>query len=538
MRSLVAVVVVAVGCLVLGCATEGAAPNDIKPRANLTAADFYPLAPGWKWAYDVEKDGINILATYAVVERTGDTAVVQTGDEKLTYAVTPDGIVQKDGGMLGDYVIKNPVKAGAEWAVEGGRAHLASVTADFKLDSGEHYFGCIVIEVTRTDPVRVTRTTFAPDLGPVMLEVQVQDGAKFTTITRARLRAVTRPGDAEPHLEERAENEGEEAAGQRRPGERGGEAELGGEGQRVSRGDDQRLVGAPDKEWRDATAVSAADVAIGGQHDRPGDMNLVPFAERRLEVQRPVGPGDLVAVVAADEDDRTGEIDARRARPVGDRHLAAAVLVAPLRRAHLDRVPVDARRARQRGAQVIGGDDPRGDVGEIVLRPISHIGHRADRARPRLRQERRQPSPPPGDPRQQAGAAQQPSDGDPGAGEIDHPERARTERNLSDGAEQPRRDLSRREQSAGRLSDPPAEPDRCLAEADGAQRDLSDGDDANGDLTDRDHADGGWPPPGRRVDAAHHVHQRQPTDPQSRSVLEARRSTVHCPRRSFMRSHH
>lgn len=77
----------------------------------------------------------------------------------------------------------------------GGRAHLASVTADFKLDSGEHYFGCIVVEITRTDPVRVTRTTFAPDLGPVMLEVQVQDGAKFTTITRARLRAVTRPGD-------------------------------------------------------------------------------------------------------------------------------------------------------------------------------------------------------------------------------------------------------------------------------------------------------------------------------------------------------
>ncbi len=196
MRSLVAAVVV--GALVIGCATGGGTPNDIKPRPNLTAADFYPLAPGWKWAYDVEKDGMNILATYAVLERTGDTAVVQTGDEKLTYAVTPEGVAQMDGGMLGDYVLKNPINAGAEWAVEGGRAHVASVTADFKLDSGEHYLGCIVVEVTRTDPVRVTRTTFAPDLGPVMLEMQVQDGAKFTTITRARLRAVTRPSDAAP----------------------------------------------------------------------------------------------------------------------------------------------------------------------------------------------------------------------------------------------------------------------------------------------------------------------------------------------------
>jgi hypothetical protein len=101
--------------------------------------------------------------------------------------------------MLGDFVIKNPVQVGAEWAVEGGRAHVVSVTADFKLDSGEHYLGCLVVEVTRTDPVRVTRTTFAPDLGPVLLEMQVQSGPgpgqaqQLTTLTRARLRAVTRP---------------------------------------------------------------------------------------------------------------------------------------------------------------------------------------------------------------------------------------------------------------------------------------------------------------------------------------------------------
>jgi hypothetical protein len=184
--------VVVVALVAVGCATTGGTSNDIRPRANLTAADFYPLTPGWKWAYDVEKDGMNILATYAVLERNGDTAVVQAGDERLTYAVTAEGIAQKDGGMLGDFIIKNPVQVGAEWAVEGGRAHITSVTADFKMDSGEHYLGCLVVEVTRTNPVRVTRTTFAPDLGPVLLEMQVQEGP----VTRARLRAVTRPTDA------------------------------------------------------------------------------------------------------------------------------------------------------------------------------------------------------------------------------------------------------------------------------------------------------------------------------------------------------
>ena len=181
-----------------GCATPPTSSNDVRPRPNLTAADFYPLTPGWKWAYDVERDGINILATYAVVERTGDTAVVQAGDEKLTYVITPQGIAQVEGGAPGDFVIKNPVAPGAEWPVSGGKARIDSVTADFRLDSGEHYLGCIVVEVTRTDPVRITRTTFAPDLGPVALEVQVQDGPKFVTTTRARLRAVTRPGDRTP----------------------------------------------------------------------------------------------------------------------------------------------------------------------------------------------------------------------------------------------------------------------------------------------------------------------------------------------------
>jgi len=180
---------------VAGCATNAASGNEIRPRPNLTAADYYPLAMGWKWAYDVEHDGVNVLATYAVIERAGDTATVQAGQDRLTYAVTAQGISQADAGITGDFVIKNPIAQGAEWPVASGQARIISVNADFKMDSGEHYLGCIVVEVTRTDPVRITRTTFAPDVGPVALEMQVQDGARFLTTTRARLRAVTRPTD-------------------------------------------------------------------------------------------------------------------------------------------------------------------------------------------------------------------------------------------------------------------------------------------------------------------------------------------------------
>ena len=195
MRSYKRLLLLAVSILVPACATSGGGPEAVRPRAGVTAADYYPLSDGWKWAFDVEQEGMNILATYVVLERKEAVAVVQAGDERLTYVVTPEGVAQFEGNAIGDYVIRNPIKQGAEWAVAGGRARIASANEEINIDSVGRYAGCVVVEVTRTDPARVTRTVFAPDLGPVALEMQVQEGTKFVTKARARLRAVTKPGD-------------------------------------------------------------------------------------------------------------------------------------------------------------------------------------------------------------------------------------------------------------------------------------------------------------------------------------------------------
>src|SRR4029077_9988714 len=116
------------------------------------------------------------------------------GDDRLSYAITPDGIAQRDGAQLGDYVIKNPVEVGTEWPVVGGTAKVVAVAREVTVDAG-HFSDCAVIEVTRSDPVRVARTTFAPDGGRVAQEFQAQDGSRFVTATRASLRSVTRPGE-------------------------------------------------------------------------------------------------------------------------------------------------------------------------------------------------------------------------------------------------------------------------------------------------------------------------------------------------------
>ncbi|HEY2728875.1 MAG TPA: hypothetical protein VGK52_02980, partial [Polyangia bacterium] len=94
---------------VFGCATTDTGAAAHVPRTGLTAADYYPLAEGWKWAYDLEKDGQKILAVYAVTERTPEGATIQAGPERIDYAVSSEGIAQADASGIGDYVLKNPL---------------------------------------------------------------------------------------------------------------------------------------------------------------------------------------------------------------------------------------------------------------------------------------------------------------------------------------------------------------------------------------------------------------------------------------------
>ena len=166
-----------------GCATTGAGVKHV-PRTGLVAADYYPLAEGWKWAYDLEKDGDKILAIYAVIEKSPEGATILTGSERLSYAISPDGIAQADSSGVGDYVLKNPLTKGATWPVAGGTAQVVSTTEEVTIDAG-HFYDCAIVEVTRTDPPRLARTTFAPDVGPIAIEQQVQQGGKYVVTARA-----------------------------------------------------------------------------------------------------------------------------------------------------------------------------------------------------------------------------------------------------------------------------------------------------------------------------------------------------------------
>jgi hypothetical protein len=187
-------VAVLAGVLVpAGCATSGVADTPVVPATPLAAVDYYPLQAGWKWSYDIEKDGQHILSFYSVMERIGDSVIVQAGEDRLLYAITPLGIARREGPVLGDFLIKDPIAAGASWPVAQGKAQIAAIGQSVTVPAGT-FTGCVVVEETRSEPNRIVRTTYAPGVGPVQVELQIQDGGKFVTTTRATLRGVNKPG--------------------------------------------------------------------------------------------------------------------------------------------------------------------------------------------------------------------------------------------------------------------------------------------------------------------------------------------------------
>jgi hypothetical protein len=181
----------------VGCASTSRSSPALPSTGN-EALDYYPLLSGWGWAFEIERDGNKVLAPYAVVERAADLAVVKNGDERITYAIRPDGIARRDGDAVGDFMLRVPVRKGTTWPVQGGDATIVEVGARVALPSGT-YSDCAVVEEVRRDPSRVTRTTYCRGVGPVDIEMRVFDPFKksFETMAHARLLSITRP-EVEP----------------------------------------------------------------------------------------------------------------------------------------------------------------------------------------------------------------------------------------------------------------------------------------------------------------------------------------------------
>ncbi len=179
-----------------GCATTAPSTGASGPPSEV-ALDYYPLFPNWGWAYEIEREGTKVLALYSVIQRSPDLAVVKNVDERIEYAIRPEGIARRNGMFAEDYVLKNPVRVGTEWPVASGEAKVVAVGQIVTLPSGS-YHDCVVVEEMRHDPDRVTRTTYSRGTGPIEIEMRVFNPIKtiFEVSARARILSVTRPEDS------------------------------------------------------------------------------------------------------------------------------------------------------------------------------------------------------------------------------------------------------------------------------------------------------------------------------------------------------
>src|SRR4030095_7900400 len=106
----------------------------------------------------------------------GDRAVLQAGEERIVYAVLPEGIARRAPSPdqpTGDFLLRSPVRAGAHGTIEGGgTAPVAQAGRTVVVPAGS-YANCVVVEESRVEPARLVRTTYAPGVGPVALEYLV-----------------------------------------------------------------------------------------------------------------------------------------------------------------------------------------------------------------------------------------------------------------------------------------------------------------------------------------------------------------------------
>jgi hypothetical protein len=190
----------------LSCASAPSSPGTTRSAPPEDAQEYYPLQAGWKWAYDVERAGERILAVTSVQERRLNVVLLQAGGETLRYDIGPAGIARtampsaydeaSKRTNSSDFLIKNPVRSGNTWPIDGGTATITGVGRSVTVAAGT-FENCLIVEEARTGPARLVRTTYAPGVGPVALEslVQIPGHGSYETTLRASLRGVTRPGE-------------------------------------------------------------------------------------------------------------------------------------------------------------------------------------------------------------------------------------------------------------------------------------------------------------------------------------------------------
>lgn len=180
----------------LGLTACAAAPK-VLPNVHGQAEElpiqevYFPLHDGHIFHYIVRgQDGRSGFLINKVA-RHDETATLTSGDLVQHLTIRSNGVYNE----AGHYVVKLPMKVGAEWSGQSGVVRV--VRAGQKVETGAGKFvECVVTreETQGTVEIRTVETTFCPNVGLVRLEVQAL-GEQVTAVELATLQYYGPPID-------------------------------------------------------------------------------------------------------------------------------------------------------------------------------------------------------------------------------------------------------------------------------------------------------------------------------------------------------
>lgn len=177
-------------------------------RDRLAPTTLYPMSAGSQWVYDVHTGGDEppTLGIFEVIEHQGAQRSIANNrgmsadgqvrhGEPMTYEVTPEGIRHPASG---GWVLRAPIAEGAEWPSMGGRtARVLDTEASAEVVAGR-YEHCVEVEEQGGEDGRIVRTTYCPEVGPVLIESRMESQLTTRTVaTRASLRSYDSGGEDE-----------------------------------------------------------------------------------------------------------------------------------------------------------------------------------------------------------------------------------------------------------------------------------------------------------------------------------------------------
>lgn len=157
---------------------------EVADEDRLAPRNLFPLGEGYVWNYDIDDGEMNTLGTREVIRVMGDTVEVMVGQSSDTYELRPQGIYHPGTST---WVLKAPIREGAEWPAQGGRtARVESTTMDIEVPAG-FFEGCVRIMETGGEQGKEVQTVYCPGVGPVFLETKMQ-----LTLTEVPARVIGR----------------------------------------------------------------------------------------------------------------------------------------------------------------------------------------------------------------------------------------------------------------------------------------------------------------------------------------------------------